>query len=239
MKKFIKIILILLILFIWSAVFYWYHEEPADILVSIDNGTDIINAKNNKEIEEWIDNLNLSTDYDDKRRAIEFIDFCYALNDIANIQSEEFIAFANLVEITTYLKNNNINEPKDCINWEYLDINGLKDECIFNGDNWLQNPYISLYASNKITSDRFNKSMEAIAWYYKQMYPVNSFSLLALADKNKWFFTDKSYCDTVVIDNYDDFIRTQDWHQHIYTKTEEDLKAEQEEEWKNNINDTE
>lgn len=227
MKNFLKLVIFLLILLIWSAAFYWYHEEPADVLLSIDNWEDIINARNNTEIDEWIKNLNLSTDYDDKRRTIEFLDFCYALNDVQSIQSEEFIKLANLVEITDYLKSNNISEPKDCLNWTYLTIDGLKNECKFNWDDGLHNPYISLYASDKMSSDRFNKSMEIIAGFYKQVYPVNSFTLLTLRDKNNGTFTDKSYCDNVVKDNYDTFRRRQDDNQHIYTKTEEDIIAEQ------------
>ncbi len=227
MKKFVKIILIILILLIWVSAFYWYHEEPVDVLLSIENWEDIINARNNKEIDEWIKNLNLSTNYDDKRRTIEFVDFCYGLNDIKNIQSKEFITFANLVEITNYLETNSINEPKDCIDWTQLTIDGLKAKCTFNWDNGLQNPYISLYALDKISSDRFNKSMEVIAGFYKQIYPVNSFTLLALRDKNTGVFTDKSYCDNVVKENYDSFRRRQDENQHTYTKSEEDIKAEQ------------
>ena len=238
MKKFIKIILIILILLIWASAFYWYHEEPADVLLSIENWEDIINARNDTEIDEWIKNLNLSTDYDDKRRTIEFLDFCYALNDVQSIQSEEFIKFANLVEITDYFKSNNISEPKECLSMDYLHIDSLKEECTFNWDNGLHNPYISLYALDKISSDRFNKSMEVIAAYYKQVYPVNSFTLLTLRDKNNGTFTDKSYCENVVKDNYNSFRRRQDDNQHIYTKTKEDLIAEQEEA-KNNINDTE
>jgi hypothetical protein len=41
-------------------------------------------------------------------------------------------------------------------------------------------------------------------------------------------FNDKSYCDTFVKDNYDSFRRRQEWNEHIYTKTAEDLIAEQE-----------
>jgi hypothetical protein len=59
--------------------------------------------------------LNLSTDYDDKRRAIEFLDFCYALSDIKSFQSEEFIELANAKELNAYLLENEIFEPKECI----------------------------------------------------------------------------------------------------------------------------
>jgi hypothetical protein len=41
-----------------------------------------------------IDNLNISTAYNDKRHAIEFLDFCYAVNDFDSIKSEKFSDFA-------------------------------------------------------------------------------------------------------------------------------------------------
>lgn len=228
MKKTLKFLWFFLILFLVFAAFYWYHEEPKDVLVSIENGEDIVKAKQNSEIKQGIDNLNLSTDYDDKRRAIEFLDFCYALSDIESFQSDEFIELANAKELNAYLLENEIFEPKQCINWQSLTKDGLKKECTFNGDNGLQTPYISLYSLGKMSSERFNKSMEVIAWFYKPYYPSNSYILLALHDKNTGVFTDKSYCEQVVTDNYDDFRRRKEGNDHVYTKTEEDLIAEEE-----------
>jgi hypothetical protein len=69
---------------------------------------------------------------------------------------------------------------------------------------------VSLFSLGKISSERFNKSMEVIAGFYEPYYPINSFTLLALRDKNTDVFNDKSYCDTFVKDNYDSFRRRQE-----------------------------
>jgi hypothetical protein len=110
------------------------------------------------------------------------------------------------------------------LDWGYLNLNSVRKECIFNEDDGIHNPYIALYILGKIWDDRFNTSMKVISDFYKPIYPANSYSLLAIHDKNTWIFKDKSYCDEVVTNNYDDFRRGKEWNNHSYS---DEIKEEQ------------
>lgn len=229
MKKHIKFIVIILIITVLIGIHQWHFKAPKDLLRDINSWEEIINAKNNQEIKEGIDNLNISTAYNDKRRSIEFLDICYAINDLESIKSSDMVTLAWLEELTQYLVDNNINEPKDCLKGKYLEMDSVKSECIFNEDDGIQNPYIALYILDKISDDRFNTSMKVLANFYESIYPVNSFTLLALHDKNTGIFKNKSYCDQIVKQNYESFRRNKEDNIHTYTdELEEDLNQENE-----------
>ncbi len=216
MKKTIYIFLLILCISAGSYFYHWKFIADRDILVDIEWWKDIIKSLNNDEISQWINNDNLLTTLSDKKYAIEFLDFCYKLDEVEEINSQEFIDLVQINELSQYMKNNNIQDPKDCIATEYLELNGLKQECIFQEDNWLHNPYIAAYLNWDIDETRFWNSLEVLQNFYLEMYPSNSYSLWALKDKLNGTFTSKTYCDTVVTDNYDDFIRAED-REHIYS----------------------
>ena len=111
MKKSIYIFLLILCI---SAGWYFYHWKfiaERDILESIDSWSDIINALNNDEIQQGIETDTLLTNLSDKKYAIEFLEFCYQLNDIESIQSPSFIEMIQIQPLATYMSENNISDP--------------------------------------------------------------------------------------------------------------------------------
>lgn len=210
MKKITIFNISLLIILVSILAYYKFFSVQEDILYEINTWEDLIKLSKSTDTAEKLQNNTQTTNYKDKWYALEFLNFCYELADIKKIQSKEFVTLANIQQIQEYMKNNNITEPKECLNWVNLKLDSVRKECIFNNDDGIHIPYIASYINWDITSERFNKSMLVLSEFYLGFYPSNSISLLAVHDKNTWKFTDKSYCDQIIIDQYDVLIRWED-----------------------------
>ena len=200
----------LLIILVSILGYYKFFAVQEDILYEINTWEDLIELSKTTDISQKLNNNTQTTNYKDKWYALEFLNFCYELANVEKIQSKEFVELAELQEIQTYMNNNNITEPRDCLGGGNLKLDSVKKECIFNNDDGIHIPYLVSYINWDIDSERFNKAMLVLSEFYLGFYPANSISLLAVHDKNTWKFTDKSYCDQMVIDKYDVFIRWQD-----------------------------
>lgn len=217
MKKSIYIFLLILCISAGSYFYHWKFIAERDILETIDSWSDIIKALDNQEIKQGVESDTLLTTLSDKKYAIEFLDFCYQLNDIESLRSPSFIEMIQIQPLATYMSENNISDPAECMATQYLELDGLKQECTFNEDNGLHNPYLAAYINGTIQDERFLNSLDVFKNFYLDVYPSNAYSIWAVKDKLEWSFNSKQYCNDIVENNYQDFIRDENEEIHIYS----------------------
>jgi hypothetical protein len=106
-----------------------------------------------------------------------------------------------------YMSINNISDPQDCINGTTIWNSSLKKDCIFYWDDWLHNPYIAGLLNETITIARFKNAMNSLTNFYKNTYPSNAYILEALWQKSLWIDIDIEYCNDLLRNNIEYFIK--------------------------------
>lgn len=212
------IILLSIVIFLILAVYFKFFYTQKDVFEDITSWEELVEVyQKDKEVVAAIENNNFSSNYTDKIYALDYLSMCWKINDVESVKSEEFLKIANLEKLNSYFYDNNVASVEECL-YEYeLKYNNVKDECIFNEDDGIHNPFLVAYAQDKITTIDFEESLTNIWNFYMDYYPSNSYILFAIRDKNNGTFTDISYCESMVENHYDDFIKTDEDELHENT----------------------